>query len=197
MCIRDSSGPGYIPPPIEWGTCASARMQAAGARCGLLTVPLDYAHPGGATIKIGVSPVSYTHLDVYKRQVVVSAADVTVTVTERRAKGEGQGGTWRVSSEALRALAADPRLVPPRPTDVPTLPSYLGCRMKPDQPGCPTTIVPSDRPTSAPAATSRPSEDTGVPAGQVKARIAELGRATMGAGATTSLRIPNPGDRCV
>ena len=126
--------------------------------------------------------------------VVVSAADVTVTVTERRAKGEGQGGTWRVSSEALRALAADPRLVPPRPTDVPTLPSYLGCRMKPDQPGCPTTIVPSDRPTSAPAATSRPSEDTGVPAGQVKARIAELGRATMGAGATTSLRIPNPGD---
>ena len=57
------SGPGYIPPPIEWGTCASARMQAAGARCGLLTVPLDYAHPGGATIKIGVSQIKHKTSD--------------------------------------------------------------------------------------------------------------------------------------
>ena len=49
----------YTPPPIEWGTCTSPSMQAAGARCGLLTVPLDYAKPGGAKIKIGVSEIKH------------------------------------------------------------------------------------------------------------------------------------------
>jgi pimeloyl-ACP methyl ester carboxylesterase len=54
---------GYHPPPIEWGTCASQRMQDAGARCGLLTVPLDYTHPDGAKIKIGVSQIKHKTSD--------------------------------------------------------------------------------------------------------------------------------------
>jgi pimeloyl-ACP methyl ester carboxylesterase len=53
----DHSGGGYTPPPISWGTCASARLQQAGAQCGLLTVPLDYARPGGTKIKIAVSRI--------------------------------------------------------------------------------------------------------------------------------------------
>ncbi len=60
-----SHGPkdGYQPPPIEWGTCSSATLRAIGARCGLLTVPLDYAHPRDTKIKIGVSELKHTTSD--------------------------------------------------------------------------------------------------------------------------------------
>lgn len=49
----------YAPPPIQWGTCQSQSMVAVGARCGLLTVPLDYANPTGTKIKIGVSEIEH------------------------------------------------------------------------------------------------------------------------------------------
>ncbi|MCH8626613.1 alpha/beta hydrolase [Arsenicicoccus piscis] len=55
--------PGYTPPPIEWGTCASKAMVAAKAECGLLTVPLDYANPNGTKIKIGVSRIKHKTAD--------------------------------------------------------------------------------------------------------------------------------------
>jgi len=62
---------GYRPPPIEWGACASPRMQAAGARCGLLTVPLDYAHPNGTKIQIGVSEIKHTTPDAEAQGVML------------------------------------------------------------------------------------------------------------------------------
>ncbi len=52
-----SGTPSYTPPPIDWATCASARLQSAGAQCGFVIVPLDYAHPGGTKIKVAVSRV--------------------------------------------------------------------------------------------------------------------------------------------
>ena len=58
-----SAGVGYQPPPILWGTCASARLQRAGAQCGFLTVPLDYQHPSGTKIKLAVSRVKHTTSD--------------------------------------------------------------------------------------------------------------------------------------
>jgi hypothetical protein len=51
--------PEYSPPPIAWGQCTSASLQQAGAQCGLLTVPLDYAKPHGAKIKIAVSRIMH------------------------------------------------------------------------------------------------------------------------------------------
>jgi len=60
---RSATADGYRPPPIEWGRCASAGLRAEGARCGLLTVPLDYAHPHGTTIKIAVSEIRHTTAD--------------------------------------------------------------------------------------------------------------------------------------
>jgi pimeloyl-ACP methyl ester carboxylesterase len=54
-----SGTPGYDPPPIPWGTCASPGLQARGAQCGFLTVPLDYAHPGGTKIKLAVSRIAH------------------------------------------------------------------------------------------------------------------------------------------
>ncbi|MCW2756532.1 MAG: peptidase [Nocardioidaceae bacterium] len=56
--------PSYTPPPIAWAPqCASASLQAAGAQCGLLTVPLDYAKPNGTKIKIAVSRIAHKTSD--------------------------------------------------------------------------------------------------------------------------------------
>ena len=46
--------------PVSWGRCSDAGLRQAGARCGFVTVPLDYAHPGGRTIKLAVSRVRHT-----------------------------------------------------------------------------------------------------------------------------------------
>ncbi|MBD5830744.1 alpha/beta hydrolase [Janibacter melonis] len=47
----------YKPPPIRWGSCSTDRLKAAGAQCGMLTVPMDYNRPTGTKIKIAVSRV--------------------------------------------------------------------------------------------------------------------------------------------
>ncbi|MCB8957111.1 MAG: alpha/beta fold hydrolase [Nocardioides sp.] len=51
---------GYTPPPIHWGTCSSPSLQSAGAKCGMLTVPLDYAKPTGKKIQLAVSRIKHT-----------------------------------------------------------------------------------------------------------------------------------------
>ncbi|MEU9514706.1 alpha/beta fold hydrolase [Micromonospora sp. NPDC048169] len=48
---------------IAWGACADPDLAAAGARCGFLTVPLDYARPRGATIQLAVSRIPHTTPD--------------------------------------------------------------------------------------------------------------------------------------
>ena len=48
---------------ISWGTCSDPGLQSAGAQCGFLAVPLDYAHPNGTKIKIAVSRVKHTVAD--------------------------------------------------------------------------------------------------------------------------------------
>ena len=54
-----TSAPKYSPPSTAWGQCASDSLQRAGAQCGLLTVPLDYAKPDGTKIKIAVSRIMH------------------------------------------------------------------------------------------------------------------------------------------
>ncbi|HEY1322939.1 MAG TPA: alpha/beta hydrolase, partial [Streptosporangiaceae bacterium] len=63
--------PEYSPPPIPWGQCASASLQQAGAQCGLLTVPLDYAKPRGAKIKIAVSRIMHKTSDANAQGVML------------------------------------------------------------------------------------------------------------------------------
>jgi pimeloyl-ACP methyl ester carboxylesterase len=53
----------YTPPPIDWGTCPTASLRNAGATCGMLTVPLDYAAPGGAKIQLAVSKIAHKTSD--------------------------------------------------------------------------------------------------------------------------------------
>lgn len=53
----------YVPPRVSWGTCADAGLRQSGARCGLMTVPLDYAQPKGPKIKIALSWIKHTTAD--------------------------------------------------------------------------------------------------------------------------------------
>lgn len=50
----------YAPPPIVWRACDSTTLQAFGAECGMLTVPMDYAKPKGKKIQLAVSRVLHT-----------------------------------------------------------------------------------------------------------------------------------------
>lgn len=45
---------------LTWGPCSAQQeeLRAAGARCAKVTVPLDYARPGGPTIEIAVSRIA-------------------------------------------------------------------------------------------------------------------------------------------
>ena len=55
--------PHYTPPPIDWGECPSDSLQEAGAECGMLVVPLDYAKPRGTKIQLAVSRIEHTTSD--------------------------------------------------------------------------------------------------------------------------------------
>ncbi|MFK4149527.1 alpha/beta hydrolase [Streptomyces sp. NPDC004065] len=48
---------------IRFGACPDARDMPATVECGTVTVPLDYAHPDGRTIRLTVSRARATHRD--------------------------------------------------------------------------------------------------------------------------------------
>ncbi|OPG05886.1 protease, partial [Streptomyces sp. GKU 895] len=56
---------------IAFGRCPDAEDLPAAMQCGTVTVPLDYAHPGGKQIKLTVSRIRATHKDPHnsKRKV--------------------------------------------------------------------------------------------------------------------------------
>ncbi|MFC4859066.1 alpha/beta fold hydrolase [Actinophytocola glycyrrhizae] len=55
--------PEFTPEPIQWGECDNPRLVQAGAKCGFLDVPLDYAQPDGEMIKLAVSRVTHKSPD--------------------------------------------------------------------------------------------------------------------------------------
>ncbi|CAA9389268.1 alpha/beta hydrolase [uncultured Nocardioides sp.] len=50
---------GFAAAPIAWRRCKDDFLRDAGARCGMLTVPLDHANPTGDTIRLAVSRVKH------------------------------------------------------------------------------------------------------------------------------------------
>ena len=50
----------FRPKPITWGRCSTSTLRAAKARCGFLTVPMNYRKPGGRKLQIAVSRVKAT-----------------------------------------------------------------------------------------------------------------------------------------
>jgi pimeloyl-ACP methyl ester carboxylesterase len=64
LAMADQAAPAakqkeYTPPPVEWGDCENPRLVEAGAQCGFVVVPLDYAKPNGQKIKLAVSRVTH------------------------------------------------------------------------------------------------------------------------------------------
>jgi pimeloyl-ACP methyl ester carboxylesterase len=47
-------------PVIAWGKCDDPLLRRFKAQCGMLTVPLDHADPGGPTIRLAVSRILHT-----------------------------------------------------------------------------------------------------------------------------------------
>ncbi|BCJ44044.1 alpha/beta hydrolase [Actinoplanes ianthinogenes] len=52
--------PSYVPAPITWSPCTDTSLKAQGAECGFVTVPMDYANPGGTTIELAVARIKHT-----------------------------------------------------------------------------------------------------------------------------------------
>ncbi|HXH78940.1 alpha/beta hydrolase [Nocardioides sp.] len=57
--VASSAPAQYKAAPIDWGKCKDDFLIDSGARCGMLTVPLDHADPTGPTIKLAVSRVKH------------------------------------------------------------------------------------------------------------------------------------------
>jgi pimeloyl-ACP methyl ester carboxylesterase len=66
-----AAAPGFAPAAISWGPCQTTSLKNAGAECGFLQVPLDYAKPGGEMISIAVSRVKHKTAD-YQGVMVVN-----------------------------------------------------------------------------------------------------------------------------
>src|SRR5947208_5847959 len=65
------AGPATPTPSISWGACADPTLAAAGAQCAMVPVPLDYARPSGAQIKLAVSRIKHTVPDAQAQGVML------------------------------------------------------------------------------------------------------------------------------
>jgi pimeloyl-ACP methyl ester carboxylesterase len=57
---------------IGWGSCTDPYLKAAGAQCALLPVPLDYSHPAGPKILIGVSIIRHTSGKAHYKGIILT-----------------------------------------------------------------------------------------------------------------------------
>ena len=84
----DLALPSYTPPAIKWSACTNG-LQAYGAECGFLVVPLDYAHPAGTKIKIAVSRIAHTSAAAsYQGAIVVDLTDAGGSAIGQSALGQ-------------------------------------------------------------------------------------------------------------
>ena len=88
---------------VTWGTCTEKALAQAGAKCGFLSVPLDYSDPSGAKIKIAVSRIAHTSSAKNYRGIILTNPG-----------GPGASGldinmflTAELKSDHLSAAAAD------------------------------------------------------------------------------------------
>lgn len=117
---------------LRWGPCAADQkeLNAAGARCTKVTVPLDYADPGGRTIQLAVSRVK-ARTPERRRGILL-------------ANPGGPGGTGLAYPLSLRPALKD---VADRYDLIGFDPRFLG-------ESTPVTCGPAPRPTPAPETTT-------------------------------------------
>jgi pimeloyl-ACP methyl ester carboxylesterase len=127
-----SSGADTAAASIKWGDCTDAGLQALGAQCGFLSVPLDYSHPHGTKIQLAVSRVKHTvSADKYQGVMLVNpggpgGSGLTLSsLGQYVPNGAGDAYDWigfdpRGVGSSKPALACDPNyFVGPRPEYIP------------------------------------------------------------------------------
>jgi pimeloyl-ACP methyl ester carboxylesterase len=57
---------------VKWGKCAEADLRQAGAQCTMLTVPLNYSKPRGATIQLAVSRIKHTSSAAHYQGIILT-----------------------------------------------------------------------------------------------------------------------------
>ena len=174
------------------GVCAEANAAVTRCRTGTLPDGRTYVEHYDATW-----PELSSQPRLQRHAVTVSFGDVQVTAAQLRTSPSGLDLDmgWSIAAELLQTAAADLRLVPPRPSVLPGLPSYLACRAAPTTPGCPG--APAGAPTTGALGTGFP---TGPPSGApiagrsaaaVMARMQALVSQTLGAGARATIEARN------
>ncbi|HEY7047897.1 MAG TPA: alpha/beta fold hydrolase [Jatrophihabitantaceae bacterium] len=107
---------------IDWGPCDVPALVDAGAQCALVPVPLDYAHPDGAKIKLAISRIRHTVPDSQAQGVmlinaggpgVAGLANALSTFGQLVPNGAGGYYDWigfdpRGVGESQPALSCDP-----------------------------------------------------------------------------------------
>src|SRR5262245_3224926 len=107
---------------ISWGACDVPALADAGAQCAMVSVPLDYAHPAGAQIKVAISRIKHTVADSQAQGVmlinaggpgVAGLANALSTFGQLVPNGAGGLYDWigfdpRGVGESQPALSCDP-----------------------------------------------------------------------------------------
>jgi pimeloyl-ACP methyl ester carboxylesterase len=127
--------PDFDPAPIQWGPCANEGMQKAGAECGTLSVPMDYADPAGEQVSLAISRVKHTVPDdQYQGVMLVNPGGpggsglAMSTIGTAVPKGAGAAYDWigfdpRGVGASTPAISCDPNYFSyDRPHYVPTTP---------------------------------------------------------------------------
>lgn len=188
-----------VPPDVPSGSvtgtsCDTATGGSASA-CHIGTLSDGRGYLEQDTVASGWPELAGDPVGVVRiHSITVRDADIEISVAQT-ARIRGDSATaidwgWTVSTDTLLAAAADPRLVPPRPNPMPTLPSYLGCRTYPAPAGCPGAQETISAPPTGTAG-STPAPIAGQPADRVAARVRELALAALGAGARGKVVVRN------
>jgi pimeloyl-ACP methyl ester carboxylesterase len=64
--------PTVSPSSIVWGPCSDPTLQAAGAQCGFVSVPLSYSDPSGPQIELAVSRIEHTSSAAHYQGVIIT-----------------------------------------------------------------------------------------------------------------------------
>ena len=128
---------------INWGKCSESDLQAAGAQCGFVSVPLNYNDPTGPQIKIAVSRIEHTSSAKQYQGVIItnpggpggSGLDLNTflipVLQQEGFNGAADDYDWigfdpRGVGSSIPTISCDPNyLGPDRPNYVPWTPSLL------------------------------------------------------------------------
>ncbi len=105
---------------IHWGACSDPDLQSLDGQCAMVSVPLDYSHPGGAKIQLAVSRIRHTVPDSQFQGVMLTnpggpgGSGLTLsTLGQYVPNGAGDAYDWigfdpRGVGSSVPALSCDP-----------------------------------------------------------------------------------------